>query len=196
MVQRKTERLTPLELEIMKVLWETGAANVQTVQQRLERELAYTTVQTMLNILHRKGKVKRALKDRAYFYKPAVSRSQVVKQSVNDLVEHLFGGSVENLVMSLVETKHLTPEKLTRLNKLLMESEEESDADNYPTAVDLFVERLLADGLDHGSRRPVRMVAARDNVPLSPPALGDCFSLLFWSASSYLLISLRRRLFL
>ncbi len=130
MAQRKTERLTPLELEIMEVLWETGAANVQTVQQRLKRELAYTTVQTMLNILHRKGKVKRALKDRAYFYKPAVSRRQVVRQAVNDLVEHLFGGSVENLVMSLVETKHLTPEKLTRLNKLLKETEEESDADN------------------------------------------------------------------
>lgn len=130
MAQRKTERLTPLELEIMQVLWETGAANVQTVQQRLKRELAYTTVQTMLNILHRKGKVKRTLKDRAYFYKPAVSRRQVVRQAVNDLVEHLFGGSVENLVMSLVETKHLTAEKMARLNKLLKESEEESDADN------------------------------------------------------------------
>jgi len=130
MAQRKTERLTPLELEIMEVLWETGAANVQAVQQRLRRELAYTTVQTMLNILHRKGKVKRALKDRAYFYKPAVSRRQVVRQAVNDLVEHLFGGSVENLVMSLVETKHLTPEKLTRLNKLLKETEEAGDADN------------------------------------------------------------------
>jgi len=130
MAQRKTERLTPLELEIMEVLWETGAANVQTVQQRLKRELAYTTVQTMLNILHRKGKVKRALKDRAYFYKPAVSRRQVVKQAVNDLVEHLFGGSVENLVMSLVETKHLTPEKMDRLNTLLKEAEGESDADN------------------------------------------------------------------
>jgi len=92
--------------------------------------LAYTTVQTMLNILHRKGKVKRALKDRAYFYKPAVSRRQVVRQAVNDLVEHLFGGSVENLVMSLVETKHLTPEKMDRLNALLKEAEEESDADN------------------------------------------------------------------
>jgi len=130
MAQRKTERLTPLELEIMEVLWETGAANVQTVQQRLKRELAYTTVQTMLNILHRKGKVKRALKDRAYFYKPAVSRRQVVRQAVNDLVEHLFGGSVESLVMSLVETKHLTPEKMDRLNALLKEAEEESDADN------------------------------------------------------------------
>ena len=64
------QALTPLELEIMNVLWETGPANVQTVQGRIEgRELAYTTVQTMLNILHRKGRVKRQLKDRAYVYR-------------------------------------------------------------------------------------------------------------------------------
>src|SRR5262250_3107626 len=99
MAQRKTERLTPLELEIMEVLWETGAANVQAVQQRLRRELAYTTVQTMLNILHRKGKVKRALKDRAYFYKPAVSRSQVASHTINEVIDCLFGGSAESLVM-------------------------------------------------------------------------------------------------
>src|ERR1051326_7830091 len=52
--------LTPLELEIMNVLWEMGPANVQTVQSRLSgRPLAYTTVQTMLNVLHRKARVKR-----------------------------------------------------------------------------------------------------------------------------------------
>jgi predicted transcriptional regulator len=130
MTQRKTERLTPLELEIMSVLWETGPANVQTVQQKLPRELAYTTVQTMLNILHRKGKVKRTLKDRAYFYRPAVSRSQVVRQAVSDMVEHLFGGSAESLVMSLVETRHLDAEKLTRLNQLVQKSEEERDERN------------------------------------------------------------------
>src|SRR2546422_8858479 len=112
MARRKTEHLTPLELEIMHVLWETGPANVQLVQERLERELAYTTVQTMLNILHRKGRVKRTLKERAYFYRPAVSRRTVVGQHVGDLVDRLFGGSVESLVMSLLETKHLTPEKL------------------------------------------------------------------------------------
>ena|SRR6266576_5746142 len=121
MARRKTEQLTPLELEIMHVLWETGAANVQTVQQRLERDLAYTTVQTMLNILHRKGKVKRALKDRAYYYKPSVSRSYVATQHITDIVDRLFGGSAESLVMSLVETKHLTPKKLARLQKLLEE---------------------------------------------------------------------------
>ena len=121
MARKKSEQLTPLELEIMHVLWETGPANVQIVQQKLPRELAYTTVQTMLNILQRKGKVKRALKDRAYFYKPVVSRSQVVGQHMGDIVDRLFGGSAESLVMSLVETKHLTPEKLARLRKLLDE---------------------------------------------------------------------------
>ena len=127
MVRRKTEHLTPLELEIMHVLWELGSANVQAVQQKLERELAYTTVQTMLNILHRKGKVKRTLKERAYFYKPAVSRRQVASLHVGDMVERLFGGSAESLVMSLLETKHLTPAKLARLNKLLAQSKEDSD---------------------------------------------------------------------
>jgi len=123
MVRQKSENLTPLELEIMNVLWETGAANVQTVQRHLGRDLAYTTVQTMLNILHRKRKVKRSLKDRAYFYRPAVSRTQVATQTVGDLVDRLFGGSAESLVMSLVETKHLTPEKLARLKEMVeMES--------------------------------------------------------------------------
>jgi BlaI family penicillinase repressor len=119
MARHKSEQLTPLELEIMHVLWETGPANVQTVQQHLERELAYTTVQTMLNILHKKGKVKRTLKDRAYFYKPAVSRSHVTTQHITDIVDRLFGGSAESLVMSLVETKHLTRKKLAQLQKLL-----------------------------------------------------------------------------
>lgn len=121
MARHKTPHLTPLELEIMHVLWKEGASNVQTVQQHLERELAYTTVQTMLNILHRKGKVKRTLKDRAYFYQPVVSRSHVVGNQVSDLIERLFGGSAESLVMSLVETKHLTPKKLAQLQKLIEE---------------------------------------------------------------------------
>lgn len=122
MARQKTPHLTPLELEIMHVLWNEGASNVQAVQQHLERDLAYTTVQTMLNILHRKGKVKRTLKDRAYFYSPVVSRSHVVGNHVSDLIERLFGGSAESLVMSLVETKHLTPKKLAQLQKLIEEN--------------------------------------------------------------------------
>lgn len=128
--QKKSEQLTPVELEIMKVLWELGSANVQTVQQHLDRELAYTSVQTMLNVLHRKGKVKRTFRDRAYVYRPTVSHRQVVRQMMHDIIDRLFGGSAENLVMGLVETEHLTPEKLAKLNKLLSGSKESEDADN------------------------------------------------------------------
>jgi BlaI family transcriptional regulator, penicillinase repressor len=125
MAHKKTsEQLTPLELEIMKVLWETGPATVQMVQQKLERKLAYTTVQTMLNLLCNKGKAKRTLKDRAYKYRPSVSRSKAAKQMVGDIIDRLFGGSAESLVMSLVETSHLTPERLAELAKLIDESSE------------------------------------------------------------------------
>ena len=117
--------LTPLELEIMKVLWETGPANVQTVQQTLERPLAYTTVQTMLNVLHRKGHVKRTLKQKAYFYRPSITRGDVVKQTVGDVVDRLFSGSAGNLVMTLVETKQLSGEDLARLREMLDEAGDE-----------------------------------------------------------------------
>jgi predicted transcriptional regulator len=119
MPRKKWEHLTPLELEIMKVLWEGGPASVQSVQHRLEGSRAYTTVQTMLNVLHRKGKVTRVLEEKAYVYRPAVSRSQAIGNALGDLVDRMFGGSAENLVMSLVETKRLTPAKLAKLQKLL-----------------------------------------------------------------------------
>ena len=122
--------LTPLELEIMNVLWETGPVNVQTVQARLQgRELAYTTVQTMLNVLHRKGKVKRQLKDRAYLYRPVFTRQKAIRQAVGEMLDRFFGGSADSLVLSLVETRQLTPEKLAQIQKLVerpQQSNEES----------------------------------------------------------------------
>ena len=119
MPDKKAKGLTPLELEIMHVLWETEPASVQMVQQKLKRELAYTTVQTMLTVLFQKKKVKRVLKDKAYFYRPAVSRKEATGHALSDLIDRMFGGSAENLVMSLVERRHLTPERLDRLHKLL-----------------------------------------------------------------------------
>src|SRR6476469_4774859 len=127
MPRKSSDPLTPLELEIMKVLWETGPAATQTVQERLapERPLAYNTVQTMLNVLHRKGKVRRELQGRAYVYEPVVSRAQAAGQAVGDLVSRMFGGSAESLVLSLVEARHLTPEKLAELSALIDKSEED-----------------------------------------------------------------------
>ena len=120
--------MTPLELEIMQVLWETGPATVQTVQRQLKRELAYTTVQTMLTVLHRKQKVKRTLKDKAYIYKPAVSRTKFTGHAVREFIDRMFGGSAEGLVMSLLQEKHLTPEKLASLHELI-DKEERNERD-------------------------------------------------------------------
>jgi BlaI family transcriptional regulator, penicillinase repressor len=120
-MRRKPQEFTPLELEIMKVLWATGPATVAGVQEALpgEPRLAYTTVQTMLNILLRKGKVKRALKGRAFEYAPAVSRQRAARTAVRDIIDRLFGGSAESLVISLIEQRHLTPAKLAELNRLV-----------------------------------------------------------------------------
>lgn len=128
MPRRKSEQMTPLELEIMQVLWETGPATVQSVQRRLKRELAYTTVQTMLTVLHRKQRVKRTLKDKAYVYKPAVSRTKFTGHAVREFLDRVFGGSAEGLVMNLLEEKHLTREKLAELHALI-ENEERNAKD-------------------------------------------------------------------
>jgi len=124
--------LTPLELEIMSVLWETGPANVQSVQARIKgRELAYTTVQTMLNVLHRKGKVRRQLKDRAYVYRPVFSRQRAVKQAVGEMLDRFFAGSADGLVLNLIETRHLTPERLARIQKLVERPPEETSEEPH-----------------------------------------------------------------
>lgn len=128
--KRKSRQLTPLELEIMKVLWAASPATVQAVQQALpgEPRLAYTTVQTMLNVLFRKGKVKRTLRGRAFEYRPAVSREKAAGVAIRDIIDRLFGGSAESLVMSLVENRHLAPEKLARLTTLIEKYQKEEMA--------------------------------------------------------------------
>jgi len=81
----------------MNILWDINPATAQTVRQRLRRELGY--------------------------YRPAVKRDQVAGSAVKDLIDRLFGGSAENLVMNLVESRQLTPEKLARLQRMLKAKE-------------------------------------------------------------------------
>ena len=84
----------------------------------------------MLNVLHRKGKVKRQLKDRAYRYRPVLSRQSAVTQAVGDVLDRFFGGSADSLVLNLVETRQLTPEKLEQIQKLLQQSGEAPDGND------------------------------------------------------------------
>lgn len=126
MAPRKVDsgQFTPAELELMQILWEHGPATVQMVLDHLPagRSLAYTTVQTVLGVLHRKSKVKRLYKNRAYYYEAAVSREKAAKSAIGDLVKRLFGGEPEQLVLAMVETQQLTPEKIEELQRLLDEA--------------------------------------------------------------------------
>jgi len=126
MSRKASKPLTTLELEVMQALWTTSPANVQTVQKNLRRELAYTTVQTVLNILHRKGHTTRQLQDRAYFYSPVMNPRAVVGKTLKHLIDRVFGGSAESLVMNLIQTKALTPQQLAHLQKSLTRQHKES----------------------------------------------------------------------
>jgi predicted transcriptional regulator len=111
--------LTPLELQIMQVLWAAGPATVADVQKALPSELAYTTVQTMLNVLLRKKKVKRTPAGRAFRYAAAVTRERAVGATLNDLVSRMFGGSGEALLMALIDSRQITADDVERAQALL-----------------------------------------------------------------------------
>ena len=126
--QKRAAQLTRLELQIMQVLWESGTSTVQTVQQKLPGEaLAYTTVQTMLNILQKKGKVKRKLVGKAYEYRPVLSRERALREAAGDLIERVFGGSVDALLMSLVKNRQLDKVTLAKMEKLIEMHEKTED---------------------------------------------------------------------
>jgi predicted transcriptional regulator len=117
--KKEKETLTKLELQIMQVIWKLGPGNVTAVQEGLEQELAYTTVQTMLNILHRKGKLKRKLRGRAYEYSATVTEANASGHALRDLVDRMFGGSSEELVMSLIKTRQIDARKIVELTRKL-----------------------------------------------------------------------------
>jgi len=121
--------LTPLEHRIMRVLWSDGSGNVRKVLQGLigEPQLAYTTVQTTLNVLHRKGRVKRKLVGRAFEYSAAVTQETADSHAVTDVLQKVFRGSVDDLLLTLVRDKRLNASKLAELQAWLAAHNDEED---------------------------------------------------------------------
>jgi len=109
--------LTRLELKIMQVIWKRGSCTVSAVQEDLKPALAYTTVQTMLNILERKGKLRRELEGRAYVYSARVTEEKALGQGLRDLIDRMFGGSSEELVMSLLKSRQIDAKRIAKLTE-------------------------------------------------------------------------------
>jgi predicted transcriptional regulator len=80
----------------------------------------------VLNNLYRKGKLRRRLDGRAYVYSAAVTEANALRHAVRDLVDRMFGGSSEELVLSLIKSRDIDPERLARMSRQLDQDEEEA----------------------------------------------------------------------
>ena len=126
MGRRGAKRLTDLELEVMQAVWEAGEpVTVRDVAERLQgrgRELAYTTVQTMMNILRRKGALRsRSGPGRALLYRAGVSREEATASMTDEFVARLFGGRAEPLLARLIEHESIDRQTLAELKHAIEE---------------------------------------------------------------------------
>ena len=118
--------LTPQELAIMKVVWRLDTATVRAVYEALRerRPIAYTTVMTMMKILEEKGYLTKVRVERAFVYRPARPRQQVVGAMVRDFVDRVFAGAPDSLLLHLARDNKLTDKQKRIVMRLIEEIEE------------------------------------------------------------------------
>lgn len=104
----------------MKIVWERDKTTVRDVYEKLleRRKVAYTTVMTMMKILETKKYLKKTLADRAYVYRPAQPKGQVIGDMVREFVNRVFNGSAEPLLVHLVDQHGLSSEELEEIARL------------------------------------------------------------------------------
>ncbi len=112
---------TELELEIVKLLWQNSPLSVSEVRKRLKpfRELAHTSVMTMMGIMTDKGYLTRVKKGRGYLYKASITREQTSSSMMNDIVERVFSGSPGAAMLNLLETGDIDQSQLDELRELI-----------------------------------------------------------------------------
>ncbi|MEM6691823.1 MAG: BlaI/MecI/CopY family transcriptional regulator [Planctomycetota bacterium] len=129
MPRSESDHPTELELEILKVLWQESPLLVRQIRARLGEEagriLAHSTVVTMLNIMHRKGFVRRKKDGKSFLFSPKDERENVVGKMMGDLVSKAFDGSASAMMLNLLETNDLDVEELDELRKLIARKSKE-----------------------------------------------------------------------
>ena len=111
--------LTRREMDVMAVLWDLESGTVAEVNERLDDDLAYNTVLTILRILERKGLAGREKQGRAHRYRPLLGRAEAGRSILGRLRDKVFCGSAELLMTQLVTEEQLSPEAVRRLRELL-----------------------------------------------------------------------------
>lgn len=112
-------RLTDRELDVMSILWREGSGTVAEVRERLQEELAYTSVLWVLQTLEEKGHVRHEREGRAYRYFPITRPEEEAGGALARLVDKVFHGSAEMLLARLVAERKLDTDELQRMRDLL-----------------------------------------------------------------------------
>jgi BlaI family penicillinase repressor len=114
-------RPTDAELEILNVLWQRGASTVREVFETLSKnkELGYTTVLKLMQIMAEKNLVSRDETERTHVYEASLEREQTQRQLLGDLLERAFDGSATKLVMQALSSKKASAEELSEIRRLL-----------------------------------------------------------------------------
>ena len=122
MARPPARELTERELEIMQVFWKRGPLAVADVQADLKQaglDRAYTTVATLVRILADKGFLEQVNQERPFIYRPARTYEEVSGKLLSDLVERVFQGSREKLLVRLLDQKRLSAKELAALEQVL-----------------------------------------------------------------------------
>jgi BlaI family penicillinase repressor len=121
MTKRMLRAMSPSETEILRLVWQLDEATVQQICDSLpaKRNIAYKTVQTLLRRLEDKGYLRHKIKGKAYVFFPVVKRDKVVKRTVVDFLDRLFGGDPRPLMQFLAEDGRIDVEDIERLRNLI-----------------------------------------------------------------------------
>lgn len=124
MGKRRLQAMSPAETEILRIIWELEKATVQQIYERLprKRKIVYKTVLTMVRRLESKGYVQHESQGKANLYFAAVKREDVLRRTVLDFVDRLFGGDPGPLVQFLAEDGHIDADEFDRLKKIMDKS--------------------------------------------------------------------------
>ena len=117
--------VSPAETEVLRIVWETRQATVQDVCDKLasrrKRKVAYATVQTLLRRLEKKGYLKHRARGKAHLFHAAVRREDVIRRTVGDFLDRLFGGDAVPLVQYLAEHGQIDADDIDNLKQLIKE---------------------------------------------------------------------------
>ena len=114
---------TERELEILKILWERGEASVRDVYERMRETapIVQNTVQAFLRTMEEKGLVRHRVEGRTFVYTPVAPREQTTRRLTTQFVEHVFDGSIDQLVENAFSNRTPTEAELARLEELVAE---------------------------------------------------------------------------